>query len=70
MGAGSTTLLWYAFCIILVSFIAIVATGLIIYGQAAEARKRRAREAARAAQPPDQKPTPELGTLDQDDRDL
>ncbi|NLE49276.1 MAG: hypothetical protein GX614_12825 [Sandaracinaceae bacterium] len=50
MGAGSTTLLWYAVCIIVVCFIAIVATGLIIYGQAVEARRgrRRLREKAQA----------------------
>lgn len=69
MGAGSTTLLWYAFCIIIVCFIAIVATGLIIYGQAAEARKQRAREAARAQLEPEQKLSHESGTLDPGDRD-
>lgn len=66
MGAGSTTLLWYAVCFVFVCFIAIVATGLIIYGQSAEARKQRAREAARERS---QKIPEEPPALDPDDPD-
>ncbi len=52
MGAGSTALVWYGLCCCAVAFTAIVASGLIAYGNRAEARKRRAVAARSGATEP------------------
>ena len=62
MGAGSSALIWYGLCTAFVAFVVIISSGLILYGQRAEARQRKARE--RLPEPP--APSAETSTVDRD----
>jgi hypothetical protein len=51
MGSGSSALIWYFACTIVVAFFTICASALIVIGRRSDARKRAARAAlARDAQ--------------------
>ena len=49
MGSGSSALIWYFLCTIVVAFMTICAASLIIIGRRSDAKKRAARDALNRA---------------------